>query len=179
MLPGGKCHPGRQSSHPALPEEQDSAQHHRGLRCPKVITSTLQASKGNSRWGSLLRLCSCFQEPGHSHGAPGAAAAPRCLPQHKALVLYTRHWTNSSTKEIKSFLHNHKAAEELTPAFSFSSVYISVKYIIYSSIGLIVIYYSLELLLSFPYFNHIYTSNFAYKSYCLKFIIKIHKIKLK
>lgn len=87
--------------------------------------------------------------------------------------------TAAQTRSKASYTPHHKAAEELTPAFSFSSVYISVKYIIYSSIRLIVIYYSLELLLSFPYFNHIYASNFAYRSYCLEFVIEIHRIKLK
>lgn len=105
----------------------------------------------------------CTQVPSQAQG-PGAL--------HKTL-------DKQQHKQDQTLLTHHKAAEELTPAFSFSSVYISVKYIIYSSIGLIVIYYSLELLLSFPYFNHIYATNFAYRSYCLEFIIEIHRIKLK
>lgn len=179
--------PPRQSSDPALPKRQGSAQHRRGQ---EVITSTLQASntcfQGQLEVGisaPTLRI-----KPGTSRPAsrsqdtateppgscctqvPSQAQAPGAL--HKTL-------DKQQHKQDQKLLTHHKAAEELTPAFSFSSVYISVKYIIYSSIGLIVIYYSLELLLSFPYFNHIYASNFAYRSYCLEFIIEIHRIKLK
>lgn len=76
--------PPRQSSDPAFPKRQGSAQHRRGQ---KIITSTLQASKGNSRWGSLLWLCrSNLAHPKLLPGArtrpqsPQAPAAPRCLP---------------------------------------------------------------------------------------------------
>lgn len=129
-----------------------------------ISALTLQIKPGTSQTAS--RSQDTATEP------PGAfrAQAPGAL--HKTL-------DKQQHKQDQKLLTHHKAAEELTPAFSFSSVCISVKYIIYSSIGLIVIYYSLELLLSFPYFNHIYASNFAYRSYCLEFIIEIHRIKLK
>lgn len=185
VLPSGRCHPGRPQIQPS---PRDSAQHGRGQ---KVITSTLQASntcfQGQLEAGisaltahqtrHILAAAAsrsrdtAMESPG-SRGArvPSLAQAPGAL--HKTL-------DKQQHKQDQKLLTHHKAAEELTPAFSFSSVYISVKYIIYNSIGLIVIYYSLELLLSFPYFNHIYASNFAYRSYCLEFIIEIHRIKLK
>lgn len=131
---------------------------------------------------SALTLCiqpstsghSCSQELDTAMDAPGSfpSTSPWCSTQDIGQRA-------AQTRSKASYTPHHKAAEELTPAFSFSSVYILVKYIIYSSIGLIVIYYSLELLLSFPYFNHIYASNFAYTSYCLEFVIEIHRIKLK
>lgn len=158
---------------------QGLPQHHRGQ---KVVTSTLKLPRA----AGGEDLCSDSVHPaqhiwpqllpgaGHSHGAPGSfpSTSPWCSTQDIGQ-------TAAQTRSKASYTPHHKAAEELTPAFSFSSVYISVKYIIYSSIGLIVIYYSLELLLSFPYFNHIYASNFAYTSYCLEFVIEIHRIKLK
>lgn len=169
---------GTQSSDPAFPEA--------GLGTAPQGTESChlhtKAPKGSWRWGSLLWLCA--SSPAHlataaprswtSHGAPGSfpSTSPWCSTQDIGQ-------TAAQTRSKASYTPHHKAAEELTPAFSFSSVYISVKYIIYSSIGLIVIYYSLELLLSFPYFNHIYASNFAYTSYCLEFVIEIHRIKLK
>lgn len=144
----------------------------------------LQASRGSSRWGSL----SIKPSTSWPQLLPGARTQPRS-PQVwlcPGALLSTSPWCSTqdtgrtaAQTRSKKLLTHHKAAEELTPAFSFSSVYISVKYIIYSSIGLIVIYYSLELLLFLPYFNHIYASNFAYRSYCLEFIIEIHRIKLK
>lgn len=159
VLPGRRWHP----------KGQGSAQLHRGH---KAITSTLPvlAPKGSSRWGSVLWL---WLQPGTSWPQllPGARTQPQspwCSTQN-----------TGQTRSKASYTPHNKAAEELTPAFSFSSVYISVKYIIYSSIRLIVIYYSLELLLSFPYFDHIYASNFAYRSYGLEFVIEVHRIKLK
>lgn len=167
--------PPRQSPDPAFPKRQSSQQ---------GVTSHCKlpgAARGGDLWASNPAHPgpSCFQEPGHSHGAPrsGCARVPSRAQApgapHKTLD------EQQHKQDQKKLLTHHKAAEELTPAFSFSSVYISVKYIIYSSIGLIVIYYSLELLLFLPYFNHIYASNFAYRSYCLEFIIEIHRIKLK
>lgn len=108
VLPGGRFHPGRAQIQPSL---RGRAQH--STTGDKVITSTLQASRACSQgqlevgisaltlWGSNPAHPghSCFQEPGQGHRAPGL------LPKHKPLVLYTRHWTNSSTNKIKSLLH--------------------------------------------------------------------------
>lgn len=108
VLPGGRFHPGRAQIQPSL---KGRAQH--STTGDKVITSTLQASNacspGRLEVGiSVLTLWglnpahpghSCFQEPGQGHGASGLP------PKHKPLVLYTRHWTNSSTNKIKSLLH--------------------------------------------------------------------------
>lgn len=108
------------------------------------------------RWGALLHP----RGPNLAHPAPRSASrhsrdsATEPPALHKPPVLQTRRWTNSSEHEIKPLTHN-KAAKELTPAFSLLTVYFSVKYIIYSSIGLIIIYYRLEILSSFPYRNYI------------------------
>lgn len=99
VLPGGKCHPGRQSSHPALPEEQDSAQHHRGLRCPRqsyhlhtvsfqgqlevgISAPTLQLLPGTGTQPRSPRGCSCAQVPSPAQ-APGALHKTLDKQQHK------------------------------------------------------------------------------------------------
>lgn len=180
-LPSGTCHPGRAQIQPSpRGRAQHSTAGDRKLSPPhcKLPRATQGGDLCSDSADQTWHIPNCFQEPGHGHRAPrlqlhpGAfrAQAPGAL--HKTL-------DKQQHKQDQKLLTHHKAAEELTPAFSFSSVCFSVKYIIYSSIGLIVIYYSLELLLSFPYFNHIYASNFAYRSYCLEFIIEIHRIKLK
>lgn len=181
VLPSGTCHPGRAQIQPSpRGRARHSTVGDRKLSPPhcKLPRATQGGDLCSDSADQTWHIPNCFQEPGHGHRAPrlqlhpGAfrAQAPGAL--HKTL-------DKQQHKQDQKLLTHHKAAEELTPAFSFSSVCISVKYIIYSSIGLIVIYYSLELLLSFPYFNHIYASNFAYRSYCLEFIIEIHRIKLK
>lgn len=112
VRPSGRCHPGRAQIQPSpRGRARHSTAGDRKLSPPHCKLPTL-ASKGNSRWGSLLRLCgSNLAHPDLLPGArtrprsPRAPAAPRCLPKHKPLVLYTRHWTNSSTNKIKSFLH--------------------------------------------------------------------------
>lgn len=108
------------------------------------------------RCGALLHprgpnLVHPAPRPASRHGRD-SATEPQAL--HQPPVLQTRCRTNSSEHEIKPLTHN-KAAKELTPAFSLLTVYFSVKYIIYSSIGLIIIYYRLEILSSFPYRNYI------------------------
>lgn len=86
--------PPRQSSDPAWPKGQGSAQLHRGQ---KVITSTLRASKacskGSSRWGSALTgdqtqhilatAASRSQDTAMEPWAPSQAQAPGAL--HKTL----------------------------------------------------------------------------------------------
>lgn len=169
--------PRRTSSCQSQPSARDrySAQYRRGLCSaaspqntklfsPYCKLPTL-ASKSNPRWGPLLQLRgsnpahhqrqpASRHGPGHGDGAPGLRLLPAAFPSTSPRALYTRHWTNSSTNEIKPLTHS-KAAEELTPAFSLLTVYFLVKHIIYSSIRQIIIYYRLEILSSFPYFNHI------------------------
>lgn len=130
VLPGRRWHP----------KGQGSAQLH---RAHKAITSTLPvlAPKGSSRWGSVLWL---WLQPGTSW--PQLLPGARTQPQSPWCSTRDTGQTAAQTRSKASYTPHNKAAEELTPAFSFSSVYISVKYIIYSSIRLIVIYYSLELL---------------------------------
>lgn len=163
--------PPRQSSDATFPTRQGSQ---------KAITCTLQLPRAAPGG----HLCSEDQTQhilatAASRSWDTAMEPPGSFPSMSPWCSTQNTGQTAAQTRSKQLLTHHKAAEELTPAFSFSSVYISVKYIIYSSIGLIVIYYSLELLLSFPYFNHIYASNFAYRSYCLEFIIEIHRIKLK
>lgn len=61
-----------------------------------ISALTLQIKSGTSQTAS--RSQDTATEP------PGSSCT-QVPSEHKPLVLYTRHWTNSSTNKIKSFLH--------------------------------------------------------------------------
>lgn len=164
--PAGSCPQGRLlATKASLLQEAGIGQGTlQGSQSPKqrVIFSILQTCNAcfkkqpQNRDGDLCsnsedqtrHITDCSLLPGTARGMAtepqGSGCSPLPSPAHKA---------NSSTNEIKPLTHS-KAAEELTPAFSLLTVYFSVKYITYSFIGLIIIYYRLEILSTFPYFNH-------------------------
>lgn len=177
MLPGRRCHQDRLlATKASLLQEAGTQPSTAGDSAAQPAPKTKSYFLCTATFQCLLQraapdrdLCSSSEDqtqpiadrsllPGTAWDTATEPAGLRLLPaafrSTSPPVLLTRHWTNSSTNEIKPLTYS-KAAEELTPAFSLLTVYFSVKHIIYSSIVLIIIYYRLEILSSFPYFNHI------------------------
>lgn len=101
--------PPRQSSDPAFSKRQGTESYHlhNTASFQRLLPrATLVGISGPAPWiKPSTSQPQLLPGAGIQPWSTQAPAAPRCLPKHKALVLCTRHWTNSSTNKIRRFLH--------------------------------------------------------------------------
>lgn len=95
--------PPRQSSDPAFPKGQGTQSYHLHTASSQGLLPRVAGGGGTLIWLWIKPSTSWPQLLPRARTQPWRT--PGLLPKHKPLVLYTRHWTNSSTNKIKSLLH--------------------------------------------------------------------------